>query len=139
MAIKRNSTPEHVSLVEKVVYRGDISCSTNLIFRDNPDEQVTGKYCECDNFSCDRYNGELCSGPDHGECVCGKDLSLACILSSYYDWRGIKSVFWLWKSSQNHNWKFPVCINISSTVEFVLDVSQSCNILSHSFNLFLNC
>ena len=33
---------------------------------------VSGDYCECDNFSCDRYNGELCSGPDHGECVCGK-------------------------------------------------------------------
>ena len=33
---------------------------------------VSGDYCECDNFSCDRYDGKLCSGPDHGECVCGK-------------------------------------------------------------------
>ena len=33
---------------------------------------VYGDYCECDNFSCDRYKGELCSGEDHGECVCGQ-------------------------------------------------------------------
>ena len=35
-------------------------------------QEISGDYCECDNYSCDRYNGELCSGPDHGECVCGK-------------------------------------------------------------------
>lgn len=29
---------------------------------------VSGNYCECDNFSCDDHNGELCSGEDHGEC-----------------------------------------------------------------------
>jgi len=53
--------------------RGDCICGKcECRERDNPDEQVTGKFCECDNFSCDRYNGELCSGPDHGECVCGK-------------------------------------------------------------------
>ena len=33
---------------------------------------VSGDYCECDNFSCDRYDGQLCSGPDHGVCNCGK-------------------------------------------------------------------
>ena len=33
---------------------------------------VSGDYCECDNFSCDRYDGKLCSGPDHGVCNCGK-------------------------------------------------------------------
>ena len=32
---------------------------------------MSGKYCECDNFSCDRYDGKVCSGPDHGVCVCG--------------------------------------------------------------------
>merc|ERR1719447_2120231 len=53
--------------------RGDCICGKcECRERDNPEEQVTGKYCECDNFSCDRHNGELCSGPDHGECVCGK-------------------------------------------------------------------
>lgn len=39
--------------------------------RDNPDEKITGQFCECDNFSCDRNNGILCSGPEHGVCDCG--------------------------------------------------------------------
>lgn len=38
--------------------------------RPNPNEEVSGEFCECDNFSCDRANGEICSGPDHGKCVC---------------------------------------------------------------------
>lgn len=40
--------------------------------RANEEEQISGKYCECDNFSCDRHNGILCSGPDQGVCVCGQ-------------------------------------------------------------------
>ncbi|XP_063361864.1 uncharacterized protein LOC134650860 [Cydia amplana] len=38
----------------------------------DPNEVISGQFCECDNFSCDRNKGRLCSGPDHGECVCGK-------------------------------------------------------------------
>ncbi|XP_077302935.1 position-specific antigen beta subunit myospheroid isoform X2 [Arctopsyche grandis] len=34
-------------------------------------EGVYGTYCQCDDFSCDRHNGLLCSGPDHGNCRCG--------------------------------------------------------------------
>ncbi|CRK90598.1 CLUMA_CG004300, isoform A, partial [Clunio marinus] len=37
--------------------------------RPNPDEVVSGQFCECDNFSCDRHNGILCSS--HGICECG--------------------------------------------------------------------
>lgn len=40
--------------------------------RDNPEELVQGQFCECDNFSCDRSGGLLCSGPEHGECNCGQ-------------------------------------------------------------------
>ncbi|XP_050083366.1 integrin beta-PS isoform X1 [Anopheles aquasalis] len=40
--------------------------------RVNKDELITGKFCECDNFSCERRNGLLCSGEDHGRCVCGQ-------------------------------------------------------------------
>ncbi|XP_037919074.1 integrin beta-PS isoform X1 [Hermetia illucens] len=40
--------------------------------RPNPEEAITGPYCECDNFSCDRHNQLLCSGPDHGRCECGE-------------------------------------------------------------------
>ncbi|XP_055910007.1 integrin beta-PS [Eupeodes corollae] len=39
--------------------------------RPNPEEVYSGKYCECDNFSCDRHNQLLCSGPDQGTCNCG--------------------------------------------------------------------
>ncbi|KAG9508444.1 Integrin beta-PS, partial [Fragariocoptes setiger] len=35
------------------------------------DSRVYGKYCECDNFSCDRHEGKVCSGPEHGTCECG--------------------------------------------------------------------
>ncbi|XP_066947764.1 integrin beta-PS isoform X1 [Macrobrachium rosenbergii] len=45
-------------------------CQCNV--RDNVDEVVDGKYCECTNFLCERHNGLLCAGPDHGECVCNK-------------------------------------------------------------------
>jgi len=33
---------------------------------------VNGQFCECDNFSCDYFNGLPCAGPDHGTCECGK-------------------------------------------------------------------
>ncbi|XP_075899198.1 integrin beta-1-like isoform X2 [Nelusetta ayraudi] len=36
--------------------------------RDNPEERYSGRFCECDNFSCDRYNNKLCGG--HGTCDC---------------------------------------------------------------------
>ncbi|XP_042911123.2 integrin beta-PS [Parasteatoda tepidariorum] len=40
--------------------------------RPNAEEKVTGKFCECDNYSCDRSDGKICSGPEHGVCDCGK-------------------------------------------------------------------
>ncbi|KAG1654970.1 Integrin beta-PS [Nymphon striatum] len=33
---------------------------------------ITGNQCECDNFDCPRHNGLLCSGPENGDCECGK-------------------------------------------------------------------
>ncbi|XP_056336104.1 integrin beta-1b.2 [Danio aesculapii] len=38
--------------------------------RDNPEERYSGRFCECDNFSCDRFNNKLCGG--HGRCMCGQ-------------------------------------------------------------------
>lgn len=53
--------------------RGECVCGVCECYgRENPDELVDGKLCECDNFSCDRNKGKLCSGPDHGVCDCGK-------------------------------------------------------------------
>lgn len=37
--------------------------------RISPGEIIYGKYCECDDFSCDRHNGLICGG--HGSCRCG--------------------------------------------------------------------
>ncbi|CAL1261200.1 unnamed protein product [Larinioides sclopetarius] len=39
--------------------------------RQHPDEKIYGKYCECNNYSCDKKDGKVCSGPDHGVCDCG--------------------------------------------------------------------
>lgn len=47
---------------------GECKCNE----RENPEESVVGPFCECTNFLCPRYNGKLCGGPDHGECVCNK-------------------------------------------------------------------
>uniref|UniRef100_A0A668A6D4 Integrin beta n=1 Tax=Myripristis murdjan TaxID=586833 RepID=A0A668A6D4_9TELE len=48
---------------------GDCVCGTcECKKRDNPNEIYSGKFCECDNFSCDRSNNQLCGG--HGRCEC---------------------------------------------------------------------
>ncbi|CAI5788983.1 Hypothetical predicted protein [Podarcis lilfordi] len=36
--------------------------------RENANEIYSGRFCECDNFNCDRSDGLLCGG--HGECKC---------------------------------------------------------------------
>lgn len=36
-------------------------------------ERIYGRYCECDDFSCERHDGQLCSGNgicDCGHCIC---------------------------------------------------------------------
>ncbi|KAJ8669062.1 hypothetical protein QAD02_000321 [Eretmocerus hayati] len=56
------------------VCSGRGTCECNMCVcnpRDDPNELITGQYCECDNFSCDRSHKELCSGKDNGICVCG--------------------------------------------------------------------
>uniref|UniRef100_A0A672JR49 Integrin beta n=1 Tax=Salarias fasciatus TaxID=181472 RepID=A0A672JR49_SALFA len=50
---------------------GDCVCGTcECKKRENPAEIYSGKYCECDNFNCDRSNNQLCGG--HGRCECRK-------------------------------------------------------------------
>ncbi|XP_062948543.1 integrin beta-2-like [Cynocephalus volans] len=39
---------------------------------DVPDKLIFGKYCECDNVNCDRFDGEVCGGKGRGHCACGK-------------------------------------------------------------------
>ncbi|KAL6103775.1 itgb1 [Pungitius sinensis] len=57
---------------------GDCVCGTcECKKRENPAETYSGKYCECDNFNCDRSNNKLCGG--HGRCDCRK-----CICDANY-------------------------------------------------------
>lgn len=42
---------------------GDCVCGTcECKKRENPEERYSGKFCECDNFNCDRSNNKLCGG-----------------------------------------------------------------------------
>lgn len=53
--------------------RGDCRCGVcDCHPRENPEEEVSGKFCQCDNFSCDRVQGQLCGGPSQGFCDCGE-------------------------------------------------------------------
>uniref|UniRef100_A0A7M4FWU0 Integrin beta n=1 Tax=Crocodylus porosus TaxID=8502 RepID=A0A7M4FWU0_CROPO len=58
--------------------RGECICG-QCVCHSNDFGKVTGKYCECDDFSCVRFKGEMCSG--HGQCSCGD-----CLCDS--DWTG---------------------------------------------------
>ncbi|XP_035671816.1 uncharacterized protein LOC118412872 isoform X1 [Branchiostoma floridae] len=48
---------------------GECDCSP---IGPNPGKRYSGQFCECDNFSCDYYQGEVCGGPEHGRCECGQ-------------------------------------------------------------------
>ncbi|CAH0754478.1 unnamed protein product [Bemisia tabaci] len=64
--------PDNTTLVD-CSGRGSCVCGQcECERRGNPDETISGQFCECDNFSCDRAGGLLCAGPGHGHCVCGK-------------------------------------------------------------------
>ncbi|KAG1654968.1 Integrin beta-PS [Nymphon striatum] len=56
--------------------RGHCECGVCKCNRlDKQDRKIYGKFCECDNFSCDRHEGLVCSGLSNGRCDCG---SCAC-------------------------------------------------------------
>ncbi|ETE73271.1 Integrin beta-3, partial [Ophiophagus hannah] len=48
--------------------RGECICGQCVCYSSDFGK-ISGKYCECDDFSCVRFKGELCSG--HGKCLCG--------------------------------------------------------------------
>ncbi|KRT82452.1 hypothetical protein AMK59_3281, partial [Oryctes borbonicus] len=56
---------------------GSCKCGKCVCDERPGDQLIYGKFCECDNFSCIRGNGQPCSGPDHGKCACGKCECLA--------------------------------------------------------------
>lgn len=52
---------------------GTCKCNECICHRRNNNREIIyGKYCECNNFSCRRHLGKLCSGESRGTCVCGK-------------------------------------------------------------------
>ncbi|KAL7673671.1 hypothetical protein ACOME3_008523 [Neoechinorhynchus agilis] len=56
--------------------RGQCLCGKCNCFKREAGEKISGEFCECDNFSCPRWNGHVCSG--HGACQC--DGSCLCHL-----------------------------------------------------------
>ncbi|XP_031220687.1 integrin beta-2-like protein [Mastomys coucha] len=46
---------------------GQCVCHTS----DTPNNVIYGRYCECDNVNCERYDGQVCGGPSRGVCSCG--------------------------------------------------------------------
>jgi len=51
--------------------RGVCRCGVCECYQKSFEERIYGQFCECDNFSCDRSERKICSGPDHGICDCG--------------------------------------------------------------------
>ncbi|XP_037065500.1 integrin beta-2-like protein isoform X2 [Peromyscus leucopus] len=39
---------------------------------DLPNNVIYGRYCECDNYNCERHDGQVCGGPQRGSCFCGQ-------------------------------------------------------------------
>ncbi|XP_063704151.1 integrin beta-PS-like [Culicoides brevitarsis] len=70
-SVVENCRADNSSLVD-CNGRGNCICGECICHaRQNPEEKITGRYCECDNFSCERHNERVCAGPEHGTCVCG--------------------------------------------------------------------
>lgn len=53
--------------------RGECQCGVcKCTPRPTITEVISGEFCQCDNFSCDRHNNKLCGGEDRGQCACGR-------------------------------------------------------------------
>ncbi|XP_065665072.1 integrin beta-1-A isoform X2 [Hydra vulgaris] len=61
-----NSTDDRVCSGFGICVCGQCEC----IKRSVPEERIYGKYCQCNNFGCDRYQGKICGGPERGVCDC---------------------------------------------------------------------
>ncbi|XP_014790512.2 integrin beta pat-3-like [Octopus bimaculoides] len=53
--------------------RGVCNCGSCICqeMPSNPNYHYSGRFCECDDYSCPNYNNLLCGGPSHGSCKCG--------------------------------------------------------------------
>ncbi|KAM9695674.1 integrin beta-2 [Trichechus inunguis] len=52
---------------------GECICGECVCHRtEDPKKRIYGRYCECDTFNCERYEGQICGGEKRGKCECGK-------------------------------------------------------------------
>ncbi|KAK2159930.1 hypothetical protein LSH36_143g03036 [Paralvinella palmiformis] len=47
-------------------------CICKPLYIADPSKTFSGKYCECNDYACDFFDGEICGGPSRGVCKCGK-------------------------------------------------------------------
>ncbi|GBP10848.1 Integrin beta-PS [Eumeta japonica] len=70
--MERGCRPQNSATGPICSNRGICDCGLCHCNKLDGGKEISGLYCECDNFSCDLNKGEVCSGPEHGRCVCGK-------------------------------------------------------------------
>lgn len=51
--------------------RGECACG-KCVCRIEQGQRFYGTFCDCNDFSCPEYQGQLCGGPEHGVCRCRK-------------------------------------------------------------------
>lgn len=56
---------------------GSCKCGKCECMKRPSPQVIYGRFCQCDNYSCKRNNGHICSGKDKGSCDCGKCKCLA--------------------------------------------------------------
>jgi protocadherin alpha len=50
---------------------GKCECSPVIVSGD-PSKRYRGKFCQCNDYSCDHYEKMICGGPSRGRCDCGE-------------------------------------------------------------------
>ncbi|XP_063964595.1 integrin beta-1-like [Lytechinus pictus] len=61
---------------------GDCVCNK----QDDPTHVVSGEFCQCDNFTCPLFEGQLCGGPTRGRCECdSKTQQSKCHCKAQYE------------------------------------------------------
>lgn len=56
---------------------GSCKCGKCECIKRPAPQVIYGKFCQCDNYSCKRNNGQVCSGKEQGLCDCGQCECLA--------------------------------------------------------------
>lgn len=68
LCIMPNSTDKSICSNFGTCVCGKCECNE----QSDKSRKISGTFCQCNNFGCDRYKGLICGGPSRGECKCGK-------------------------------------------------------------------